>query len=114
MNHQDWNTVVINGKGTKDKAAEKREKQEKQSKYVPPPETIKMEVPSNLGSVICQGRTAKGKTQKVLAAELGISVSILSRWETNKETPNNAEIAKIEKTLGTKLPRNKKTKVDSN
>ena len=113
MEHQDWNTVVINGKGTKDKLAENKEKQEKQSKYVPPPETIKMEAPKNLGQIICQGRTTKGKTQKVLSTELGISASVLSRWETNKETPNNAEIAKIEKTLGVKLPRSKKTKVDS-
>ncbi len=70
MEHQDWNTVVINGKGTKDKLAENKEKQEKQSKYVPPPETIKMEAPKNLGQIICQGRTTKGKTQKVLSTEL--------------------------------------------
>lgn len=113
MEHQDWNNVVINCKDTKDKVSEKKEQLEKQSKYVPPPETIKMKAPSNLGSLISQARNAKKIKQKDLAALLTISVSVLSRWESNKETPTNTEIAKIEKKLGVKLPRNKKTKVDS-
>jgi ribosome-binding protein aMBF1 (putative translation factor) len=114
MDHQDWNTIIINGKGTKDKIAEKREKEKGQSNYVPPPESIKIEAAKNLSQLISQARTTKTKTQKQLATELGIAPSLLSRWETGKETPTNAEIAKIEKTLGIKLPRNKKIKVDEN
>ena len=87
---------------------------EKQSKYVPPPETIKIEAPKNLGQLICQARNTKKINQKTLANELQISISVLSRWETNKETPTNAVISKIEKKLGIKLPRNKKTKIDEN
>ena len=114
MDHQNWDPIVFNSKKDKDNATGSKEKQEKQSKYVPPPETIKMEAPKNLGQLICQGRTAKNKTQKVLATELGVSQSVLSRWETNKESPSNTDIAKIEKTLGVKLPRNKKKTVDPN
>ena len=106
MDNQDWTPIVFN------KPSEKKGKEVTKSKYVPPPETIKMEAPKNLGQLICQGRAAKNKTQKLLASDLGISPSVLSRWENNKEFPNNAQIANIEKTLGVKLPRAKKTKVD--
>ena len=112
MEHQDWNPIIINKADDKNKKVDKKEKEKQTSNYVPPPETIKMEAPKNLNQLISQGRTAKSKTQKQLATELGIAPSILSRWETNKEFPNNAQIATIEKTLGVKLPRAKKTKVD--
>ena len=69
-----------------------------------------MEAPSKLGQLICQMRTIKNKTQKVFAGELGISPQVLSRWETNKEIPTNTDLAKIERLLGIKLPRNKKVK----
>ena len=114
MEHQDWTPTIINGKSTKERVAAKKEKQEKQAAYVPPPETIKIEAVSNLGSLICQARTTKGIKQKDLATRLPISVSILSRWETGKEIPTNIDIAKIEKILAIKLPRNKKIKVDPN
>jgi ribosome-binding protein aMBF1 (putative translation factor) len=114
MEHQDWNPIVLNTKKEFENKSNKKDKEKEKSNYVPPPETIKMEAPKNLGQLICQGRAAKSKTQKQLAAELGISPSVLSRWETNKELPNNGQIAQIEKTLGIKLPRAKKTKVDPN
>jgi ribosome-binding protein aMBF1 (putative translation factor) len=114
MDHQDWTPTIINGKNTKEKVAVKKEKLDKLARYVPPPETIKIEASSNLGPLICQARTSKGIKQKDLATKLPISVSILSRWETGKEIPTNADIAKIEKILCIKLPRNKKIKVDPN
>ena len=114
MEHQDWTPVILNNSNDKNKKVDKKEKEKQNSNYVPPPETIKMEAPKSLGQIICQGRTTKGKTQKVLAAEVGISTTVLSRWETNKETPTNAQIATIEKAIGVKLPRVKKIKVDAN
>ena len=48
-----------------------------------------------------------------MANEMGIAVTIITRWETNKEIPSNGELAKIEKNLGIKLPRVKKVKQDS-
>ena len=110
MEHQDWNNITFTNK-----KQEKQEKKEKQnSNYVAPLETIKMEAPKLLGQLICQGRNAKKLTQKALSSELQISTSILSRWESNKEFPNNKQIADIEKKLGIKLPRMKKTKVNEN
>lgn len=115
MSHQDWNVVTFNSKTEKTNSATKTEKQKQISNYVPEKDTVKMEAPKNLGTTISHARTAKSKTQKQLASDLGISALILSRWESNKETPDNAQIAKIEKLLGTKLPRCRKIKIeDSN
>ena len=114
MEHQDWTNITLNGAGANKKKADLLANKKTISKYVPPPETIKMEAPTNLGQLILQARNTKSKTQKVLATELKISASILSRWETNKEAPTNKQIADIEKTLGVKLPRSKKVNVDPN
>ncbi len=46
--------------------------------------------------------------------QLGISEQVLGRWETNKDIPNNSDIAKIEKVLKIKLPRCQKIKIDEN
>jgi len=112
MSTQDWNIVTFNTKSDKTNTANQIEKQKQTSNYIPPEGTTKLEAPKKLGLLISQARTAKTRTQKQLAADLGISVLILSRWESNKEVPNNAQIAKIEKMLGIKLPRCKKFKVD--
>lgn len=113
MSHQDWNVVTFNSKTEKNNSSIKTEKQKQISNFVPEKGTVKLEPPKNLGAIISQARTAKNKTQKILASEIGISVLILSRWESNKETPDNAQIAKIEKLLATKLPRCKKIKLES-
>jgi|TARA_Y100000389_G_C17455880_1_gene518125 ribosome-binding protein aMBF1 (putative translation factor) len=106
MEHQDWKPVTLNNNSYKQKNVDK-------SKIVSqhqPDVERKMEAPSKLGQLICQGRTVKNKNQKLLASELGISVQVLSRWETNKELPSNADIAKIERVLGIKMPRAKRAK----
>jgi ribosome-binding protein aMBF1 (putative translation factor) len=112
MEHQDWTPVILNKTEDKDNNINKKKNKIKLSQK-PPEEDIKMEPSTKLGQLICQARTAKSKTQKQLSANLGISNSVLSRWETNKEVPSNADIAKIEKVLGIKLPRSKKVKVDN-
>ena len=106
MNHQDWKPITISNN------ADKRKKQESAKKVsqLPSIEGVKLEAPSKMGQLICQARTIKNKNQKQLAVDLGISVQVLARWETNKELPSNADIAKIERILGTKLPRAKKIK----
>ena len=109
MEHQDWNTVVL----TKKKEPPKSKLTSKPIFKSAPDVDIKLEAPPNLGQLICQARTVNNKTQKVLASELGIAAQVLARWETNKDIPNNAELAKIEKNLRIKLPRIKKTKLKS-
>ena len=112
MNHQDWKPIILNSSNDKNNMNTKRENNLITSLHIADPETVKMEAPSNLGQLICQARNTNSKTQKQLASALGIAQSILSRWENNKEIPTNAQIAKIEKTLGIKLPRAKKVIVD--
>ena len=112
MSTQDWNVVTFNSTKSTENNLDKREKEKKQSNYIPEKGTVKLEAPTNLGTIIAQARTTKQKTQKQLAADLGISSIILSRWESNKEPPNNAQIAKMEKLLGIKLPRCKKIQVE--
>jgi len=99
MENQNWEPVIFNKINTKKK------------EQVHVQEETKMQAPTKIGQIISQSRCTKGMTQKQLATNLGIAISVLSRWETEKETPSNADIAKIEKTLAIKLPRSKKIKI---
>ncbi len=112
MEHQDFNIVTFNSKF--DKLKLDKEKEKKISQKIVSTENIKIEPPKNLGLLICQARTSKGiKTQKDLSILLGVNILTVQKWENNKCTPSNLEISKIEKTLGVKLPRNKKIKIDN-
>ena len=111
MDHQDYKTVVFNSTENKKDTLLSKEIKKNISQKECNPETIKMEAPKKLGMLISQARTTKGFNQKQLSAQLGISQQILSRWETEKEIPSNAQIANMEKKLSIKLPRNKKTKI---
>ena len=111
MEHQDFNNVVFNSKETKKNTNQTKEIQKNISQKVANPETIKIEAPKKLGLLISQARTTKGLNQKQLSSQLGISNILLSRWESEKEIPNNTQIANIEKKLGIKLPRIKKIKI---
>ena len=44
---------------------------------------------------------------------LGVALTLFTRWETGKDIPTNGDIAKIERTLGVKLPRTRKVKVEN-
>lgn len=101
MEHQDWNAVALNTK--------KSVKFESSSNPKPKPIIPKQLVTSEpLGKLIAQARLTLNKDQKQFAALLGVSQQMLSRWESNKELPNNAQIALIEKITKVKLPRCKK------
>ena len=104
MEHQDWNAVALNSK--------KSVKFDNTSKPNPKPSPTKQLVSSEpIGKLIAQSRLTLNKDQKQFAALLGVSIQMLSRWESNKELPNNAQIALIEKTTKVKLPRCKKVVV---
>lgn len=107
MNHQDWQTVVLSNKKNVD------EKKSKPNPNISKQET-KLVAPQNLGTLISQARTSIKKNRKELSMQLGISEQVLGRWETNKDIPNNSDIAKIEKVLKIKLPRCQKIKIDEN
>ena len=105
MDHQDWNNITFNNVADKEK---KEQPKKKYSNNTSNPEKTHLEAPKDLGKLISQARTLKQKNQKLLANELGVSVQLLARWENNKETPTNAQIATIEKKLCIKLPRCKR------
>ena len=111
MFNQDWKPVVFNEKKNTNNIEQKQKQKPKPNNIN---EDFKMEAPKLLGQTILQARNACNKNQKQLANELGIAVQILSRWEVNKEIPNNQQIANIEKILKVKLPRVKKVKIENN
>ena len=106
MEHQDWNAVALNTK--------KSVKFDNSSNPKPKPKpttTKQLVINEPLGKLIAQSRLSLNKDQKQFATLLGVSQQMLSRWESNKELPNNAQIALIEKTTKVKLPRCKKVVV---
>mmetsp|Transcript_35211 Transcript_35211/g.69024 ORF Transcript_35211/g.69024 Transcript_35211/m.69024 type:complete len:125 (+) Transcript_35211:55-429(+) len=66
-------------------------------------------VSMDLRLAIGQARQAKGLSQKDLASKLMIPAKTIQDYEAGKAIPNNALIAKIERTLGCKLPRQPKS-----
>jgi len=62
-------------------------------------------VSADLRLAIMRARTAKGLTQKQLAALLNIQPVVINEYESGKAIPNNAVIARIERAVGAKLPR---------
>lgn len=121
MEGQDFKVVVFN---TKEKKALDQNKKEVQKKISQKQvssndnEVIKVQADKKLGQLLSQSRLTKGfKTQGDFVKELNqrsnlnISAQIYSKWESNKEVPTNEQIAKMEKILQIKLPRNKKVRV---
>jgi len=114
MEHQDLNTVTFNLKIPKEKIQNKA-----LSQHITNSEDIKIEPDKRLGQIIAQSRLAKGfNSQNNFVKELNrvnlnVSQQLYGRWESNKEIPTNEQIAKMEKVLGVKLPRNKKIKIEN-
>ena len=123
MEHQDFKTVVFNSKEKKAVDQNKKELQKRISqKQVSSNdnEVVKVQADKKLGQLLSQARLAKGfKTQGDFIKELNqktnlnISAQIYGKWESNKEVPTNEQIAKMEKVLTVKLPRNKKIKTEN-
>lgn len=106
MEHQDWNPVFLGNNSNKNKLTTCN----KSVSQKPPSLEKRMESPSNLGKLIAQARM--GKSRDKIAQELGVSTTILARWESGKDIPQNSDIAKIERVLKVKLPRVKKVKIN--
>ena len=77
MEHQDWNNITFNNKANSIKCEEAKKIH---SKKVINPEEVKIEAPKDLGKLISQARTTKGKNQKELANLIGVSQQIIARW----------------------------------
>lgn len=69
------------------------------------------EMSYSIQKAIMQARMAKKMSQGDLAKQVCVTTDIIQKYENGKAVPNNAFIAKLEKVLGTKLPRAKKKTV---
>jgi DNA-binding transcriptional regulator YiaG len=103
IQHQDWNSVKFTS------AIPSANAKKVTFKKANIPEVIFMDAPKQLGQLISQARLSQLKNQKQFAALIGVAPQMLARWEANKEAPNNAQIASIEKLTKVKLPRCQKT-----
>ena len=61
-------------------------------------------VPLSTANMIQQGRIAKGfRTQKDLAAAIGVNVSIINSYESGRAIPDHAILQRLRRVLGVKL-----------
>jgi putative transcription factor len=112
MDHQDWNNVVFN--------ADKKERNTNNQKVKSNNSTIKTKIEKNLDSndvsappkiglelklALQKARLSKNLTQKALALQVGVPIIDITNYENGKAIPNNQFIAKLERSLGCKLPR---------
>eukprot|EP00766_Chilomastix_caulleryi_P005051 gnl/Chilomastix_caulleri/645.p1 GENE.gnl/Chilomastix_caulleri/645~~gnl/Chilomastix_caulleri/645.p1 ORF type:complete len:133 (+),score=42.74 gnl/Chilomastix_caulleri/645:65-463(+) len=119
---QDWHPVVISKSAKNPDVVEKKKKEQeertKERKEAPKPrdfsakkieedqDTFVVErVPQNLKMAIQQARVAKGWTQKEFAMKVSVQLTVINSYENGTAIPNNQLIARMEKILGTKLPR---------
>lgn len=109
-NYQDWKPIYFNK--TNSVNNENKEKQKKISQKIQNTEKYKLVLPKNFGNDLAKARTTKGFNRKQFANNLNMTEQIISLYETNKEVPNNATIAKMEKFLGIKLPRAEKVLIE--
>ena len=111
---QDWKPVVIRGKQNVNNTTQNTgkiyvksketllENQIDNDEYVAPKPVFEIRI------AIQKARIAKKMNQLQLAQKLSIKPNLINEYESGKTVPDNSTIAKIEKILGTKLPRNKK------
>jgi ribosome-binding protein aMBF1 (putative translation factor) len=112
MEHQDFKVVTFNSVENKNRTKLNRETEKKISQLTKSVEEVKIEADKKLGQILSQARTTLNLSQKDFATKIGTSYIVYSRWESGKDVPTNLEIAKMEKILKVKLPRNKKIKVN--
>mmetsp|Transcript_33412 Transcript_33412/g.37345 ORF Transcript_33412/g.37345 Transcript_33412/m.37345 type:complete len:158 (-) Transcript_33412:184-657(-) len=67
-------------------------------------------VDKSLSKAIMQARSAKKMTQKELATAINEKTQVVAEYESGKAIPNPQIISKLERKLGTKLPRPGKSK----
>ena len=115
MDHQDWNTVIFSKekkytpeqiKAHEEKQKIKLEKKKAEENEVRAPPKVNFE----LKKAIMQARISKKMSQKDLATRINVPVNTIAGYENGKIVPNNAFVVKIERALGTKLPRISKSK----
>lgn len=107
MDHQDWNTVIIHGKGTlgtKQVVSRPHREVTKEQKFDQTELGIHEKVSLSLAKTIQQARIGKGfKTQKDLAVAVGVPTNVINSYESGKAIPDNQILQKLRRVLGVKL-----------
>lgn len=67
-------------------------------------------VDRSLSQALIKARTDKKMTQKQLGTAINEKPQVIAEYESGKAIPNGGIIAKLERALGTKLPRGPKKK----
>jgi len=75
------------------------------------PSTVR-EMTYSIQKAIQQARLACKMSQKELARQLNVTVTVIIDYENGTAIPHNAFIAKMEKIMNTKLPRASKKKIE--
>ena len=113
---QDWDTVVLRGKGAHVNAKKRRDGEtETRAKFdgskssamrklddateVAKPQRINPKI----REAIMKARTAKGLTQKELAQRAQVQPTVVQQYETGKAKADVAVLRKMERILGVKL-----------
>lgn len=112
--YQDWEPVVIHGKQSQNNTTEtkkfkpsqisKIEKEMNEDNYTLPKASFEFK------KEFQKARLVKKLSQADVAKSLNIKQNIINEYESGKSVPDNLTIAKLERMLGVKLPRNKKKK----
>ena len=107
MDHQDWNPVIIHGKGTlgtKQVVSRPHREVTKEQKLDQTELGTHEKVSLSLAKTIQQARIGKGfKTQKDLANAIGVPANIINSYESGKAIPDNQILQKLRRVLGVKL-----------
>ena len=105
MQHQDWEQVILTKPKVHKPPATGKKKEKEDSEFDIPKSSFELK------KCIQQGRLGNKLTQKELATKLNIPVKTIVDYENGKAIPNNAFIAKLERTLKVKLPRSQKKNI---
>ena len=124
MSHQDWNTVILNGK--RNKAVKHKNKAENKKRQNAPGtklfrkldegEIVAIEkVGRERGTELAQARNVKKLKQKDVANRLSLKQSIINDWETGKAPFSKGLYRKLRRLYGLetfkkKSPKKKDTK----
>lgn len=104
--HQDWNEVVLQKPIPFQQSKSNHKKKEDFENIQAPPKASQ-----ELKVALQQARITKKWNQKEMANQLKCTTQQIAKYENGKEVPSNAMIAKMEKVLGVRLPRNKNKKL---
>ena len=105
MDHQDWKPVVIHGaKHSVSRPAHPHYEVTKAQKLDQTELGTHEKVSLSVAKTIQQARMAKGfKTQKDLAAAVGVPANVINSYESGKAIPDVQIMQKLRRVLGVKL-----------